>query len=157
FDDLIVGAPYDDPNGGDSGASFVVFGGDFSGVATQIGTAAGEALTGTTGADVIFAAQGDDTLDGGGGTDRLSGGQGADLFTFRNLDGTTTVMDFDGAGGDRLDVSDFGFADFAAFSAVASADGPGGHDTRFDLDADTAVILQDVSPDILDASHVVLV
>ncbi|MCF2873046.1 FG-GAP-like repeat-containing protein, partial [Octadecabacter sp. G9-8] len=38
FDDLIVGAPGDDTNGSDSGASFVIFGGDFSGAATQIGT-----------------------------------------------------------------------------------------------------------------------
>ncbi|MCF2873053.1 integrin alpha, partial [Octadecabacter sp. G9-8] len=38
FDDLIVGAPGDDTNGSSSGASFVIFGGDFSGAATQIGT-----------------------------------------------------------------------------------------------------------------------
>ncbi|MCF2873045.1 FG-GAP-like repeat-containing protein, partial [Octadecabacter sp. G9-8] len=38
FDDLIVGALLDDPNGDASGASFVIFGGDFSGAATQIGT-----------------------------------------------------------------------------------------------------------------------
>ena len=46
---------------------------------------------------------------------------------------------------------DFGFADFAAFAATASPEGPGGHDTRLQLDVDTVVILQDVRPDILDA------
>ncbi|MCF2873057.1 hypothetical protein L0664_18485, partial [Octadecabacter sp. G9-8] len=104
----------------------------------------------------IFAGTGDDTIDGGGGTDRISGGQGANIMTFRNLDGSTTVIDFDGAEGDRLDVSDFGFTDFAEFSAVVSADGPGGHDTRIDLDGDTVVFLTDVSPDILTADHVIL-
>ncbi len=35
FDDLIVGARRDDPNGSYSGASFVVFGGDFSGAGAR--------------------------------------------------------------------------------------------------------------------------
>ena len=38
FDDLIIGAWGDDPNGEGSGASFVVFGDDFTGAATQVGT-----------------------------------------------------------------------------------------------------------------------
>ena len=78
FDDLIVGAPYDDPNGDGSGASFVVFGGDFSDVATDVGTTGADTLTGTADAEVIFAGPGDDIIDGGGGADRLSGAQGAD-------------------------------------------------------------------------------
>ncbi len=47
FDDLIVGAYSDDPNGSRSGASFVVFGGDFSGAATQVGTVGDDTLTGS--------------------------------------------------------------------------------------------------------------
>jgi hypothetical protein len=156
FDDLIVGAVGDDPNEPNSGASFVVFGGDFSGAATEVGTVGDDTLTGTTANDVIFAGTGNDTLDGGGGNDRLSGGAGADTFTLRNLDGTTTVIDFDGAEGDRLNVSDFGFADFATFSALLSAEGPGGHDTRITLDADTMVILENITPDDLVASHGIL-
>ena len=156
FDDLIVGAYYDDPNGSNSGASFVVFGGNFSGAMTKVGTLGDDALTGSSGDDVIFAGVGNDTLDGGGGTDRLSGGAGADTFTLRNLDGTTTIIDFDGAEGDRLNVSDFGFADFATFQAVLTAEGPGGHDTRIALDADTFVILENITPDDLVASHVIL-
>ena len=156
FDDLIVGAPQDDPNGSYSGASFVVFGGNFSGAVTKIGTVGDNTLTGSEANDVIFAGVGNDTLDGGGGTDRLSGGAGADIFTLRNLDGTTTVIDFDGAEGDRLNVSDFNFANFATFEALLSAKGPGGHDTRIALDADTVVILENITPDDLVASHVVL-
>jgi hypothetical protein len=160
FDDLIVGAFGDDPNGNRSGASFVVFGGDFSGAATEIGTFGDDTLTGTDGIDVIFAGTGDDNIDGGGGTDRLSGGAGADTFTFRNLDGTTTIIDFsagdgNGAEGDKLDVKAFNFADFDAFKDAATADGPGGHDTMITLDADTFVILEDIRLDDLVASNVI--
>jgi Ca2+-binding RTX toxin-like protein len=156
FDDLIVGAFDDDPNGGGSGASFVVFGGDFSGAATEVGTVGDDTLTGTSANDVIFAGIGNDALNGGGGVDRLSGGAGADSFTLRNLDGTTTVIDFDGGEGDRLDVSEFSFADFASFEALLSAEGPGGHDIRITLDADTIVILENITSDDLVASHVIL-
>jgi VCBS repeat-containing protein len=156
FDDLIVGACFDDPNGKNSGASFVVFGGNFSGAVTKIGTVGDDSMSGTTANDVIFAGTGNDTLDSGGGNDRLSGGAGADTFTLRNLDGTATVIDFDGAEGDRLNVSDFGFADFSTFQALLTAEGPGGHDTRITLDADTVVILENITPDDLVASHVML-
>ena len=156
FDDLIVEAYGDDPNGGFSGASFVVFGGNFSGAVTQIGTLGDDTLTGTAANEVIFAGVGNDTLDGGGGTDRLSGGAGADTFTLRNLNGTTTIIDFDGAEGDKLNVSDFRFANFASFQALLTAEGPGGHDTRITLDADTFVILENITSGDLVASHVML-
>ncbi|HCY99836.1 MAG TPA: hypothetical protein DHV56_07580, partial [Rhodobacter sp.] len=156
FDDLIVGSPYDAPNGSKSGASFVVFGGNFTGTVTEIGTLANDALDGTTANDVIFAGTGADTLDGGGGTDRLSGGAGADIFTLRNLDGTTSIIDFDGGEGDLLDVFDFGLTDFAAFEALLTPEGPGGHDTRITFDADTVVILENITPDDLVVSHVML-
>ncbi len=158
FDDLIVGAPYDDPNFGQSGASFVIFGSNFTGAATKIGTLGDDTLSGTAASNVIFAGGGNDTVDGGGGTDRLSGGQGADVFTLRNLDGSTTIIDFTGAEGDRLYVSAFGFANgftFTDFQSLMSAEGPGGHDTRITMDADTVVILQNVTPDDLVASHVI--
>ncbi|MDG1282327.1 MAG: integrin alpha, partial [Pseudorhodobacter sp.] len=160
FDDLIIGAYGVDLNGSQSGASVVVFGGDFSGAATEIGTVGDDTLTGTDANDVIFAGTGDDNIDGGGGTDRLSGGAGADTFTFRNLDGTTTIIDFsagdgNGAEGDKLDVTAFGFTDFDAFKAAAAPEGPGGHDTMITLDADTFVILEDIRLDDLVASNVI--
>jgi hypothetical protein len=163
FDDLIVGAHRDDPNNPENnpnlvnaGASFVVFGGNFTNSVTQVGTVGDDTLSGTSANDVIFAGAGDDTLDGGGGTDRLSGGAGADTFVLRNLDGTTTILDFDGGEGDKLDVSDFNLADFDAFWALLSADGPGGHDTRITFDNNTVVILEDIKVDELVASQVVL-
>ena len=162
FDDLIIGAYGDDPNGGSSGASFVVFGGDFSDVATDVGTTGADTLTGTADAEVIFAGPGNDIIDGGGGADRLSGAEGADTFVVRDLEGTATIIDFDGGTGrvgdegDQLDLSAFGFADFAAFEAAATPAGPGGGDTLITLDTDTFVVLENVEPDILDASNVIL-
>ncbi len=47
FDDLIVGARSADPNGPDSGASYVVFGGDFRNDVDFAGTVGDDALTGT--------------------------------------------------------------------------------------------------------------
>ena len=159
FDDLIVGAPNDDPNGIDSGASFVIFGGDFTGVATQIGTVGADTLTGSNADDALFAGAGDDTLEGGGGVNRLSGGQGDDDFIFENLGGSTTIIDFEGGAGtgDQLDVSDFGFVDFAAFQAVASASGPGGHDTLIQLDVDDSILLEDFEVSQLNIDDVLLV
>ncbi|MCF2872310.1 VCBS domain-containing protein [Octadecabacter sp. G9-8] len=147
FDDLIIGAPDSDSNAFLAGASFVVFGGNFSDVATQIGTIDDDDLRGTAGDDIIYSS---------GGTDRLSVGQGADIVIFGDDGGETTVTDFNTNEGDKLDLSNFGFEDFAAFEAVISADGPGGHDTRIDLGAGIVVFLDDISPDILTADHVIL-
>ena len=55
FDDLIVGADSDDPNGSSSGASFVVFGGNFTGAATQVGTTVADTLLGSANDDVILS------------------------------------------------------------------------------------------------------
>jgi Ca2+-binding RTX toxin-like protein len=158
FDDLIVGADSDDPNGSSSGASFVVFGGNFTGAATQVGTTVADTLLGSANDDVIFAGIGDDTLIGNGGNDRLSGGQGDDVFVFDNLGGTTTIIDFeDGLGGqDVLDLTAFGFADGAAVLALASASGPGGHDVLLQLDADDSALLENVGLASLDATDFLL-
>lgn len=160
FDDLIVGAKEDDPNGLSSGASFVVFGGNLTGAVTQLGRDGGDHLTGTTAGDVIFGARGNDRLDGGGGIDRLSGGSGADTFVVRDLAGTTTIIDYTDTIGtsqdDRLDVSAFGFADFAEFTETLAVYGQGGHDLRATLDNDTFIIFQGIGLSDLSASNVIL-
>jgi len=106
FDDLIVGAYKADPPGGSSaGKSYTIFGRDFTGTVTQLGTAASETLTGTAGADDIVAGLGNDTLDGKGGADALLGGGGNDTIkvsnlTFLRVDGGsgTDTLALDGAG-----------------------------------------------------------
>ena len=156
FDDLIIGAPFDDPNGGGDGASFVVFGGNFTVAATQLGTLGADSLSGSSSNDAIFAGLGNDTLSSEGGTDRLSGGAGADRFVVTNDAGTVRILDFDGGEGDRIDLSAFGIANFAAAQTLVSAEGPGGHDSRITLDADTIVILDGVAPSAIVASHLIL-
>ena len=100
--------------------------------------------------------EGDDIIRWDGGDLRLVGGPGADTFVFADQAGTATVLDFDGADGDRLDLTAFGIADLDAFEALVSAHGPGGGDTRIDLDADTVVILGQVAPADLDRAWVLI-
>jgi Ca2+-binding RTX toxin-like protein len=84
YDDLIVGAGGADPNGSNSGASYIIFG-----KATQATTGDDE-LTGAGGAETISGLDGDDTLLGMAGNDQLFGGADND-----SLGG--------GAGNDSLD------------------------------------------------------
>ena len=111
FDDLIVGAPYADPNGSESGTSYVVFGGNFTGGAeTQVGGGGSQTLNATLGAglDVLIGGRGDDTLVSDGGPDVLRGGEGDDVLAIpdgdfsgarRLVGGTgTDTLRLDGAG-----------------------------------------------------------
>jgi hypothetical protein len=85
LDDLIVGAPGDDPNGSQSGAAFVVYGRPepFSNV--TLGTNGNETLNGTAASDQLVGGAGDDTLNGGGGADVLIGGSGNDVLAIEDL------------------------------------------------------------------------
>jgi Ca2+-binding RTX toxin-like protein len=114
FADLLVGAPYADPNGKTgAGSSYVVFGGNFTGAVTQLGTAGHDTLTGTAAAERFVAGQGADTLTGGGGADVLYGGTGDDLIqvsdlSFQRADGGSgfDTLALDG-GGLTLNLADF--------------------------------------------------
>ena len=113
FDDVIIGAPLADPNGGASGESYTIFGFDTAGEITQSGTAGADTLTGTSGADFIYGDDGndvitgladddiligglgDDTLDGGAGNDVLKGAAGDDVIVYDSAD----VLGVDGGSG----------------------------------------------------------
>ncbi len=108
FADLIVGAEGADPNGGDSGAGYVVFGVapdsavDRTGSAagqTMVGGGFGDSLSGLGGDDLLFGNGGDDTLHGGTEDDTLHGGADNDLL---HGDEHDDVLD-GGAGDDALD------------------------------------------------------
>jgi Ca2+-binding RTX toxin-like protein len=80
---------------------------------TLAGGAGGDALNGGAGADALDGGAGNDYLLGGQGADTLTGGAGPDRFAFLNAgEGGDTVLDFDAAGGDRLDLR-------GAFAAAA--------------------------------------
>ena len=96
FDDLIIGAPGADGGAGaDVGESYVVFGGDFSGLAF-VGSAVNDTFTGTSGPQAMVGGAGDDLLVGGGGGDSFRGGSGNDTLAisdtnFDRIDGGTGV------------------------------------------------------------------
>ncbi len=82
FDDFLIGAPRSNSQ---SGEVFVIFGRDFTGTATDIGTAAPETLAGSAAVDIVIAGGGDDTLEGAGGADVLRGGSGSDRVEIIDL------------------------------------------------------------------------
>ena len=92
-----------------------------------IGGDGNDRLMGSTGNDVLEGGAGDDELRGGDDDDLLTGALGADTFLFRktNKAGADTVTDFDltATTGDVIDVSLFGFTDFAELSTNFSQDG----------------------------------
>ncbi len=83
-DDLLIGAPFADPNGNYSGASYVVFGQVdtallcFGKVPTLVGTEGDDLLVGTDGDDVIMGLGGNDIILGQDGLDTICGGDGND-------------------------------------------------------------------------------
>ncbi|WP_427452842.1 S8 family serine peptidase [Litorimonas sp. WD9-15] len=70
-------------------------------------------LNGNGGLDDIRGASGADIINGGAGNDRLRGNGGNDTFVFEVGTGRDRIIDFDKAGNDRIDLTDFGFNEFA--------------------------------------------
>ncbi len=109
------------------------------------GSSFSDVLSGDAGDNWIYGLDGDDVINGRGGNDTLFGGAGNNLFIFANGSGNDRIAGFVAGAGtdDVLDISDFGFADFAAVQAAASI-GPDGC-VILQLDADDSVELHGVS------------
>ena len=119
FDDLIVGAVGADPNGGNSGSSYVVFGGNFTGgVETQVGGDGSQLLNATmgSGVDVLIGGRGNDILTSDGGDDVLRGGEGHDLLVISDIDFSGTRRLEGGTGTDILGLSSHGTLDLTAIA-----------------------------------------
>jgi len=89
--------------------------------------------------DVLYGNLGDDTLVGGQGDDLLSGGDGADLFVIGAAAGDDTIGDFDGVGGDRLEItSDSGIGSLPELIAVLGTADDGS--VRFEIDGNVLTL-----------------
>jgi hypothetical protein len=96
FDDLIVGAP--GARGGGAllaGETYIVFGGDFTGAVTHLGTSGADLLTGSNAAETFVSGQGNDTVTTGAGADVIRAGEGNDLIQVPG----TAFSDVDGGSG----------------------------------------------------------
>ena len=116
----------------------MVFGGNFTGAVTQVGTTGNDTLLGTAANDVIFGGLGNDVITTNGGNDRLAGGPGADKFVISNGPGTIRILDF--GKGDTLDLSAFSLSATPTFTLNGSGN------TQIALDADTFMIVEGYNP-----------
>ncbi|SDU32501.1 calcium-binding protein, partial [Nitrosomonas ureae] len=112
FDDLIVGAPRANPNGNDSGSSYVIFGrSSFVDDVDFPGTPGDDIFTGTKAAESFEGGDGNDRMIGRGGADSFDGGAGNDYIRilgddFQHVDGGTGIDTLGFAGsGFNLDLS----------------------------------------------------
>jgi len=82
-------------------------------------------LTGDSGNNLLNGLSGNDRLNGLSGNDTLVGGTGDDVFIFAPGSGQDVISDFKPGQGsvDRIDLSAYGFADFAAVLSQASNSG----------------------------------
>ncbi|SHN62829.1 type I secretion C-terminal target domain-containing protein [Desulfovibrio litoralis] len=86
-----------------------------------------DTIIGDAGNNTLYGDAGNDILNGGDGNDVLYGGFGADTFVWEgpHLGGTDTIMDFNIAGGDKIELEHL-FSDTSDLSQLL-------HDHRLDL------------------------
>ncbi len=122
-DALYGGSGIDSAYGGDG--SDTIDGGTEADVI--YGGVGGDNLLGGGGSDKIYGEDGDDTISGGSGNDRLTGGDGddtinsgigSDVFVFKAGNDADLYNGF-ANGYDKIDLSSYNFASFAAVKALA--------------------------------------
>jgi FG-GAP repeat/RTX calcium-binding nonapeptide repeat (4 copies) len=101
FDDLIIGSDGADPNGENSGSSYVVFGRATAAVSrtgtnvdnSLFGGDFNDTLNGLSGDDTLNGRAGNDSLRGGSGADELIGGSGSDIASYYSEGAVNTSLD----------------------------------------------------------------
>lgn len=115
-DDMLYGGDGMDNLKGGAGNDMLDGGADMD---TLKGGGGDDMLMGGGGDDSLMGGGGDDTLEGGTGNDILVGGGGSDTFIFNIGDGEDEILRFR-SGSDLIDLSDYGFVDFAALKGSIS-------------------------------------
>jgi VCBS repeat-containing protein len=98
-------------------------GSDANHLSVVTGGSGRQVIDGSLGFEQISGGAGADVLVGGAG-DVLAGGKGADTFVFSDNFGANTITDF--GGGDRIQLDQNHFQDFATVIANSASDGDGG-------------------------------
>jgi Ca2+-binding RTX toxin-like protein len=83
----------------------VVFGGNFTGAVTHLGTPGDDTLTGSAAAETFVGGTGNDTMIGNGGADAFQGGAGNDTMRVSTLD---FFLADGGSGSDTLELDGSG-------------------------------------------------
>ncbi|MGE5546731.1 MAG: hypothetical protein ACM33T_07535 [Solirubrobacterales bacterium] len=100
------------------------------------GNALDNCLVGNAGINKLSGGDGNDTLSGMGGNDTLTGGNGQDVFRFAAGDGNDVITDFTMAAGnnqDHIDLSEFGFMDYADFRGAGGSIVEDGKNTKINV------------------------
>jgi Ca2+-binding RTX toxin-like protein len=135
---------------------------DFSGLTSMSGilyvdgSSGDDALIGSRFADDLRGGAGIDGFISGAGDDRLTGGSGNDLFGFVKGHGHDTITDFAaGSGiGDRIQLDD---QEFANFAAVKAASHQVGNDVVISTDSFDSITLSNVDINTLHQNDFVFV
>ena len=117
-----------------------------------VGNELGNELTGNSRGNWLLGGEGADQINGKQGDDVLFGEGGADVFIFETGTGGDVIGDFT-SGEDKIDISDFGFADFAALQTRFVQNGTIG---AINLAEGDLVVLHDVTMADLTADDFIL-
>ena len=89
------------------------------------GSSADDQLSGSDGSDQLIGGVGNDRLSGDAGVDTLTGGLGSDTFVFGSGAKSVardTIIDFNSAGGDRIALTQTGFAAVHQTNGILNAE-----------------------------------
>ncbi len=86
YADILLAASAADLAGDNAGATYLIYGRDFTGTVAQEGASDNDTLTGSAAVEHLIGGRGNDIIDGGAGSDTLLGGAGDDTLYYDNVD-----------------------------------------------------------------------